>query len=41
MTAALGLFQELDLPTPLHPATEKIPVVIYGGSSAVGAFALK
>lgn len=41
MTAALGLFQELGLPTPLRPATSKIPLIIYGGSSAVGAFAIK
>jgi NADPH2:quinone reductase len=44
MTAAIGLFVKLDhLPTPLSPAKEgeENPLVIYGGSSAVGAFAIK
>lgn len=41
MTAAIGLFGILALPTPFAPATEKIPLVIYGGSSAVGAFGIK
>lgn len=41
MTAALGLYQRLELPLPFRPATEPIPLVIYGGSSAVGAFAIK
>jgi hypothetical protein len=41
MTAALGLYQRLELPLPFQPATEPIPLVIYGGSSAVGAFAIK
>lgn len=29
------------MPTPFSPAKEKIPLVIYGGSSAVGAFTIK
>lgn len=41
MTAALGLYQRLRLPLPFQPATSEIPLVIYGGSSAVGAFAIK
>lgn len=41
MTAALGLYQRLELPLPFRPATEPIPLVVYGGSSAVGAFAIK
>jgi NADPH2:quinone reductase len=41
MTAALGLYQRLELPLPFRPATTPIPLVIYGGSSAVGAFAIK
>lgn len=41
MTAALGLYQRLELPLPFQPATEPIPLLIYGGSSAVGAFAIK
>ncbi|KAE8143716.1 hypothetical protein BDV38DRAFT_231971 [Aspergillus pseudotamarii] len=41
MTSAIGLFQELNLPLPWNPATESLPLVVYGGSSAVGAFAIK
>ncbi|KAL2811974.1 hypothetical protein BJX63DRAFT_397762 [Aspergillus granulosus] len=41
MTAALTLFQNLDLPLPWNPAKTEIPVLIYGGASAVGAYALK
>lgn len=41
MTSALGLFVNLRLPTPLLPASEPIPLLIYGASSAVGAFAIK
>jgi NADPH2:quinone reductase len=41
MTAALGLYQRLELPLPFRPATSEIPLLIYGGSSAVGAFAIK
>lgn len=41
MTSALALYQGLNLPLPFRPATESIPLVIYGGSSAVGAFAIK
>lgn len=41
MTAALGLYQRLRLPLPFQPATSDIPLVVYGGSSAVGAFAIK
>ncbi|KAI9091551.1 hypothetical protein DFS34DRAFT_697455 [Phlyctochytrium arcticum] len=36
--------QELDLPLPWHPRKDtdpEIPLIIYGGSTAVGAFALK
>jgi NADPH2:quinone reductase len=36
MTAALGLHLRLDLPEPWKPAKEKIPLVVYGGASAVG-----
>ncbi|KAL9530844.1 Trans-enoyl reductase [Sphaerulina musiva] len=41
LTAALGLFasENLNLPQPTNPATEPIPLVIYGGSSAVGSYA--
>lgn len=41
MTAALGLYQELNLPLPWNPASEPLPLVIYGGATAVGAFAIK
>jgi len=41
MTAALGLYQELKLPLPWSPADKPTPLVVYGGASAVGAFAIK
>ncbi|KAI9730584.1 MAG: hypothetical protein M1834_005827 [Cirrosporium novae-zelandiae] len=41
MTAAIGLYQRLSLPLPWQPTTEPIPLLIYGGATAVGAFALK
>ncbi|KAI9091548.1 hypothetical protein DFS34DRAFT_635060 [Phlyctochytrium arcticum] len=44
MTAAIGLYQDLALPLPWHPRKDtdpEIPLIIYGGSTAVGAFALK
>lgn len=43
MTAAVGLFHptRLALPNILSPATSPIPLIVYGASSAVGAFAIK
>jgi NADPH:quinone reductase-like Zn-dependent oxidoreductase len=41
MTAALGLYQRLGLPPPWLAADQRLPLVIYGASSAVGAFAVK
>jgi NADPH:quinone reductase-like Zn-dependent oxidoreductase len=41
MTSALGLYQHLDLPLPWKPATSPTPLLVYGGASAVGAFAIK
>lgn len=41
MTAALGLYQRLALPLPWLPAQERLPLVVYGAASAVGAFAVK
>jgi NADPH:quinone reductase-like Zn-dependent oxidoreductase len=41
MTAAIGLHLRLGLPYPWTPATEPTPLVVYGGASAVGAFAIK
>ena len=41
MTAALGLYQRLELPLPWLPVQSRTPLVIYGAASAVGAFAVK
>ncbi|KAI2463493.1 GroES-like protein [Annulohypoxylon bovei var. microspora] len=41
MTAALGLYGHLRLPQPWTPATDPIPLVIHGASSAVGAFTVQ
>ncbi|KAI9730300.1 MAG: hypothetical protein M1818_008203 [Claussenomyces sp. TS43310] len=41
MTAVYGLYDSLGLPQPWHPATEPLPLIVYGASSAVGAFAVK
>lgn len=41
MTAAVGLYLNLGLPEPWRPTTDKTPLIVYGGSSAVGAFAIK
>lgn len=42
LTAAFGLFHTLGLPSPWQRIPSgKIPLVIYGASSAVGAFAIK
>ncbi|KAL2812000.1 GroES-like protein [Aspergillus granulosus] len=41
MTAALGLYQSLRLPLPWNPTAEPLPLIIYGGATAVGAFAIK
>ncbi|KAI9814368.1 MAG: hypothetical protein M1827_003223 [Pycnora praestabilis] len=41
MTAAIGLYLRLGLPEPWRPALSPIPIIIYGGSSAVGSFAIK
>jgi NADPH:quinone reductase-like Zn-dependent oxidoreductase len=41
MTAALGLYQQLKLPLPWSPADKSTPLVVYGGATAVGAFAIK
>jgi NADPH2:quinone reductase len=35
------LFRHLELPTPWNPATKATPFVIYGASTAVGAYAIK
>ncbi|KAF2675578.1 zinc-binding oxidoreductase-like protein ToxD, partial [Lentithecium fluviatile CBS 122367] len=41
MTSAIGLHQRLGLPTPWSPAKSETPLVVYGGASAVGAYAIK
>ncbi|KAF2469010.1 GroES-like protein [Lindgomyces ingoldianus] len=41
MTSAIGLYLRLGLPDPWTPATSPTPLVVYGGASAVGAFAIK
>ncbi|RYP57158.1 hypothetical protein DL769_009659 [Monosporascus sp. CRB-8-3] len=41
MTAAVGLYLRLGLPEPWRPATEPIPLVIYGAASAVGAYSVQ
>ncbi|KAI9878974.1 MAG: hypothetical protein M1830_010028 [Pleopsidium flavum] len=41
MTAAVSLYRTLPLPQPWTPAQSPIPLIVYGASSAVGAFAVK
>jgi len=41
LTSAIGLYARLFLPQPWTPAKENIPLVIYGGSSAVGTYAIQ
>ena len=41
MTAAVGLYVRLGLPEPWKVGEKDIPLVIYGGSSAVGAYAIQ
>lgn len=41
MTSAVALFYDLRLPIPITPAREPTPLIIHGGSSAVGAFTIK
>ncbi|KAH7417245.1 chaperonin 10-like protein [Cadophora sp. MPI-SDFR-AT-0126] len=40
-TVGQGLYQSLQLPLPTKPATEKIYLLIYGGSTATGALAIQ
>jgi NADPH:quinone reductase-like Zn-dependent oxidoreductase len=41
MTAALGIYQTLGLTAPWQPAKTPHPLIVYGGASAVGAYAIK
>ena len=40
-TAGMALYQELGLPFPSEPVKESFPILIYGGSSSVGATAIQ
>ena len=40
-TAGVGLYINLELPPPWNPATKSTPLIVYGASSAVGAFTIK
>lgn len=41
MTAALGLYARLGLPAPWEATIKPTPLIVYGGSGAVGAYAIK
>ncbi|KAK2791671.1 hypothetical protein FQN52_004587 [Onygenales sp. PD_12] len=41
LTASVSLYAHHQLPFPWVPAQDPIPLVIYGGSTAVGSFAIK
>jgi NADPH:quinone reductase-like Zn-dependent oxidoreductase len=41
LTVGQGMYQEMGLPKPDAPLKEKIPILIYGGSSSVGAVAIQ
>ncbi|PBP26937.1 WD domain-containing protein [Diplocarpon rosae] len=41
MTAAVGLYLRLGLPDLWKPTTVQTPLIVYGASSAVGAYAIK
>ena len=41
MTAAVGLYARLKVPAPWSASLEQTPLIVYGGASAVGAFAIK
>ena len=40
-TIGQGMYQSLGLPWPNEPTKERIPLLIYGGSTATGLFALQ
>lgn len=40
-TTGQGLYQTLKLPLPTEPAKDKVPVLIYGGSTGTGLFMLQ
>ncbi|TKX19191.1 trans-enoyl reductase-like protein 2 [Elsinoe australis] len=41
LTAAVGLYARLGLPSPWTPTTKEIPLVVYGGAAAVGGYVIK
>ncbi|KAL4865408.1 hypothetical protein BDV12DRAFT_174674 [Aspergillus spectabilis] len=41
LTSVAVLYYHLALPEPWRPATSSIPLVIYGGASAIGAYAIQ
>lgn len=41
MTSAVALYQHLRLPPPWQPTTTPTPLIIYGGASAIGAYAIQ
>lgn len=41
MTSVSALYHHLQLPAPWSPAASSIPLVIYGGASAIGAYAIQ
>ncbi|KUJ20667.1 GroES-like protein [Mollisia scopiformis] len=41
MTAAVGLYVRLGLPEPWNAPTTPLPLIVYGASGAVGAYAIK
>ena len=40
-TAGMGLYNALGLPRPSAPSSEAVPVLVYGGNTAVGAAAIQ
>lgn len=41
LTVGQGLYQEMPISWPNSPLKEKVPILIYGGSSATGALAIQ
>eukprot|EP00026_Physarum_polycephalum_P011214 Phypoly_transcript_11420.p1 GENE.Phypoly_transcript_11420~~Phypoly_transcript_11420.p1 ORF type:complete len:195 (-),score=33.66 Phypoly_transcript_11420:507-1091(-) len=41
LTAAACLFQKLNLPTPLKPASEPFPFLVWSGATSVGQYAIQ
>eukprot|EP01103_Thecamoeba_quadrilineata_P000484 TRINITY_DN10417_c0_g1_i1.p1 TRINITY_DN10417_c0_g1~~TRINITY_DN10417_c0_g1_i1.p1 ORF type:complete len:343 (-),score=53.27 TRINITY_DN10417_c0_g1_i1:139-1167(-) len=41
LTAVIGNYVRLKLPAPWQQASEKLPLIVYGAATAVGAFAIK